>query len=367
MKCNLEIVVVTAEKIRFSVLTERIKKIYPCIELKQAYSIADWKYNDRKDITDAKACETDSEIDAGRIVTCEGEIRFGEKTEKCGIQINAENNGFAYNLWREVEAENNELMIAVGAEDTELYDAAVNLVMKVFSDCGIVYAAVGCEMYVKNNGKIFDIITNSAGAERWIIPQSECVDSDKYVTKSVKNGYAVLERCAPQVKDRALDVVYDKSSKTGGVGVVEKRCVIAVFAAVCILSFAAGFLLGAKTLRMKTDDTNTVVDYPLVEYSFCYYDDFFFVYADGIYPTKEYHVTDDSLLLEKYKDKFSVLTFPAGGDTTPNGFVAVYVKGVLLKEIEIYDVCGDEDTALFIDSLRPITDYEVEKYIGCER
>ena len=294
MKCNLEIVVVTAEKIRFSVLTERIKKIYPCIELKQAYSVADWKYNDRKDITDAKACETDSEIDAGRIVTCEGEIRFGEKTEKCGIQINAENNGFAYNLWREVEAENNELMIAVGAEDTELYDAAVNLVMKVFSDCGIVYAAVGCEMYIKNDGSILDIITNSTGAERWIVPENEYGNSDKYFLKSVNNGYAVFGRCAPQVKDKVLDVVYDKNSKACGAGKIKKLYVIAVFAAACILSFAAGFLCGGKTFWMKTDGITTVVDYPLVEYSFGYYDDFFFVYSDWRHPTKEYHVTDDS-------------------------------------------------------------------------
>jgi hypothetical protein len=150
--------------------------------------------------------------------------------------------------------------------------------------------------------------------------------------------------------------------------------ILSIAAILCFSFYHIGYkngginALATGTIDYDAYKTIGKIDYPLIEVAFGNGSEWLVIDLPIIlYEQANIKTSQNSALLDFYKDKLRVLTFPVGRGTTPNGIICIYKNGMLIKYVpylEIYfdsnelensfqSLPKDEVEALIIDELPP--------------
>ena len=150
-----------------------------------------------------------------------------------------------------------------------------------------------------------------------------------------------------------------------------KKNVIKMIGAICsfVLIFAFGYWLGHNHIKSnqnnnktKTSDIVGKIDYPLIDINFDNESEWVIINRNNLFTEQEtFNVAQNNNTLQLTKENLSVITFPVGRGTTPNGIIYVYKNGKLVKEVPYIEVMFENES--LTESFLKMTKEEVENLI----
>ena len=197
-KCNLEVDMLFEQQISLKHFLRLTKTKFPSVIVGEAFCVDNMAFENEKVLDSTDFEQFDGEVKNGKHV-----FVFGRIDEKeCGLIVGQENKRCYLNVWLECETAPNQYDVGIDPLDNNVYDRAVNWVCETFSESSILFAAIGCEMFIKDMGETFDMLNYSSGVERWVLPKTNAVGVFPGFLKNEVGEFTVLIKKKPNVGQR---------------------------------------------------------------------------------------------------------------------------------------------------------------------
>ena len=174
-----EIQVVNTNKIPFDLIMESLKFIE--VKLNVIDCIDNWSYENLHGI-ELKEKSINDVLNNGKIVVLEGDLL----NNKCGCFISKEDEEYCYDFW--LSTNNLRCLACESINDAnyKIYTRVLNALLNILNKNELIYCAIGVEIFVDKNKPLMNIIENSTGVIRWVVPEKENIKLNEYIEENVQ-------------------------------------------------------------------------------------------------------------------------------------------------------------------------------------